>query len=134
MFINELVYERVPGKVSPFGRPVYVLKRPFCWSNGKESVVCIKGFEKDFASIPKFVFFLSSKNGKWKKASVIHDKACILASTGKWKYITADNIYFEALLDDGASKFTAWLFYLAVRLNHFKDVKGTSKINKTTRK
>ena len=124
MFINVLVYERIPGKVSAFGRPVYVLKRPFCWPNGKYNVICNTGFETDFASIPKFVFFLSSKNGKWKKASVIHDKACILASTGKWKYITADNIYYEALLDDNASKFTAWLFYLAVRLNHLIVGKG----------
>ena len=54
------------------------------------------------------------RNGKWKKASVVHDKACKLPMSAK----TADIIFYYAMLEDEASIFTAYLLYFAVRLNH----------------
>lgn len=122
-FIGELNYERVPNKKSFFGRPVYRLTRPFGYKSVK-TIMCEEGFETDFASIPWWIFFLRPKNGKWKKASVIHDKACIMASKYELTYIEADNIFYYAMLDDEASRFTASFIYFWVRLNHLVVGKG----------
>lgn len=124
MFIGELKYERVPGKRSVFGRQVYKLLQPFGYRLEGFKIDCEEGFETDFASIPRFISFIRPKNGKWRKASVIHDKACIMASTKYLTYYQADNIFYYAMLDDNASKFTANFMYLVVRINHLVLLKG----------
>ena len=88
------------------------------------TIKCEEGFETDFASIPSFIFFLRPKNGKWKKASVIHDKACKMAEKKILTYKTADSIFYYAMLDDKASKFTASFMFLVVRINHLVTFKG----------
>lgn len=116
-FIGNLKYEKVENKESFVGRPVYKLSEQFGFETTKGKgyrIYCEKGFETDFASIPEWIFFLNPRNGKWKKASVIHDKACKLPISAK----NADIIFYYALLDDEASIFTAYLLYTAVRLNH----------------
>ena len=85
---------------------------------------CENGFETDFASVPDWIFFLRPRNGKWAKASVIHDKACILASEKILTYKTADLYFYYAMLDDQASWFTANFMYFWVRLNHLVLRKG----------
>lgn len=123
-FIGELKYERIKGKRSVFGRPVYKLLSPIGYRIEGYKIDCEEGFETDFASIPWFIFFLNPKNGKWKKASVIHDKACIMASNKYLTYYDADSIFYYAMLDDNASKFTASFFYFWVRINHLVVGKG----------
>lgn len=117
-FLGTLKYERLEDKDSDFGRPLYRLTEPFGYYSDYhlpcEPIRCEEGFETDFASIPEWIFFLRPKNGKWKKASVIHDKACKLPMSAK----TADIIFYYAMLEDEASIFTAYLLYFAVRLNH----------------
>jgi len=69
-----------------------------------DAVLCEEGFETDFASIPEWIFFLRPRNGKWAKASVIHDKACIYASNKEeMTYKQADHIFYNAMREDGAS-------------------------------
>lgn len=122
MFIGKLSFERVKDKESFFGRSVFRLTEDFAYEKVinkiRIKIMCDKGFETDFASIPEWIFFLRPRNGKWIKASVIHDKACILASQGIIKYKTADVIFYHAMLDDEASWFTANFIYYVVRLNH----------------
>ena len=123
-FVGVLKYERVSGKRSAFGRQVYKLTAPFGYDNGTYPVLCEVGFETDFASIPRFITFLRPKNGVWRHASVIHDKLCILASKKLLTYKEADDIFYYAMLDDGASKFTASFMYFWVRVNHIVTRKG----------
>lgn len=116
-FIGTLKYEKVETEESFVGRPVYRLSEQFGYETSKGKgykIYCEKGFKTDFASIPEWFFFLSPKNGKWQKASVIHDKACMLPIS----YKNADTIFYYALLDDKASIFTAYLLYTIVRINH----------------
>ena len=121
-FIGELKYEKIPDKESFVGRPVYKLLQPFEYSSDEykpyEPIYCETGFKTDFASIPEWLFFLRPNNGKWKKAAVIHDKACLLAKEGGMSYKEADIYFYYALKDDGASWFTTNLFYFWVRLHH----------------
>ena len=128
MFLGELKYERIEGKESFVGRPVYRLTEPFAYCTDKHlpyyTVRCDKGFETDFASIPEWFFFLRPRNGKWAKASVIHDKACLLALIDEISYKDADLFFYHAMLDDKASWFTANFMYFWVRLNHLVVRKG----------
>lgn len=124
MFIGELKYERVKGKWSVFGRPVFKLLQPFGYKIEGFNIECEEGFETDFASIPRFITFIRPQNGKWRKASVIHDKACIMASKKRLTYNQADGIFYYAMLDDNASKFTASFMYMIVRINHLVLLKG----------
>jgi hypothetical protein len=123
MFIGILKYERLLGKTSLAGRPVFRLTESLSYKNDEHLpgyiIRCEVGFETDFASIPSFIFFLRPKNGKWKTASVIHDKACILASKKMLTYKEADTIFYYAMLDDEASKFTANFIYFWCRLHNY---------------
>jgi hypothetical protein len=117
-FIGKLTYERVKGKTSFVGRPIYRLTQPFGYILGQFKIECEEGFETDFASIPNLITFLRPENGKWRKASVIHDKACNMAAIKFLTYKQADVIFYYAMLDDEASKFTASFMYFWVRVNH----------------
>ena len=125
-FYGDLQYERVPDKDSFVGRPIYRLTAYLGYANAEVSsllIPCDPGFETDFASIPEWIFFIRPRNGKWRKASVIHDKACDMAADEIISYSEADRIFYYAMLEDQASKFTAWLLYLFCRVNHLY-VKG----------
>ena len=107
---------------------------PFTYHVGsKRSNKIIKvpaGFDTDFASIPKFLWWLPSW-AKFSKASVLHDYLYWLAhqpirviQDHYYKiYITrkeADDIFLEAMLvawrDHKLGKILAHIFYWAVRL------------------
>jgi hypothetical protein len=130
-FIGELQYKKIEGKMSVFGRQVYKLTKPFEYMIGVDrgynpyfTIKCEEGFETDFASIPWFIFFLNPKNGRWKSASVIHDKACKMADKKILTFKTADSIFYYAMLDDGSFKFVARFFYFWVRAHHLVSRKG----------
>ena len=130
-FVGQLKYEKVKDKQSFVGQPVYRLTEEFGYKtdivpnlNKEYKILCPRGFETDFASVPSWIFFLRPRNGKWAKASVIHDRACQLASNKVLSYKTADKIFYYAMLEDEASKFTASFMYFWVRLNHLVVGKG----------
>lgn len=127
-FVGELKYERLKDEESFVGRPVYRLTEEFVYrkqkKDGLANVVCEKGFETDFASIPEWIFFLRPRNGKWAKSSVIHDRLCRWASEGIVPYKYADDIFYYAMREDEASWFTAMFMYFWVRLNHLITLKG----------
>ena len=129
-FFGELKYEKIEGKESFAGRPVYRLTEFFgyvCKRNSTFYIIyCHEGFETDFASIPEWIFFVRPRNGKWMKASVIHDRACIMARDKEvvidpdfvMTYKLADQIFYEAMLEDEASLFTANFMYFWCRAKH----------------
>ena len=79
-------------------------------------------FVTDFASIPRGFWNLIPKNGKWDRASVIHDAAYRLQLrdvTGKFFPATksqADHLFREGMAADGVGKVTRNLMFAAVRL------------------
>jgi hypothetical protein len=121
-FYGNLKYEKIDGEESFAGRPIYRLTESFGYDTKKHMdgyhIVCDAGFETDFASIPEWIFFVNHRDGKWKKASVIHDKACILAKIDELTYKEADLFLYYAMLDDQASKFSANFFYFWCRAKH----------------
>lgn len=113
-FLTELKYEPAKG-TNIWGRPQFALTAPLVYSYkfyGNFTVPI--GFKTDFATIPNWIPFLRPKNGKWAKASVVHDYLC---KQNISKSI-ADKIFYYAMRDDNASVFTAFVLWAAVRVNH----------------
>lgn len=77
-----------------------------------------EGFETDFASVPKFAWWLISPYGKHGKAAVLHDYLYHLGRTGldvEHRQV-ADGIFLEAMQVLGVSKWRRQAMYWAVRL------------------
>jgi len=113
-FLSKLNYEDAKG-TNIWGRPEYKLTSPLEYDyKGYILIRVPKGFKTDFATIPNWILFLRPDNGKWKKASVVHDFLCKREGLPK---VTADRVFYYAMLDDEASVFTAYLLWAAVRIN-----------------
>lgn len=114
-FLTELKYEPAKG-TNIWGRPQFSLTAPLAYYYKKlpKTFIVPIGFKTDFATIPSWIPFLRPKNGKWAKASVVHDYLCKSDITKRM----ADKIFYYAMLDDEASVFTAFVLWAAVRVNH----------------
>lgn len=96
------------------------LVRPFTYHIGsrdsRKFINVPKGFTMDFASIPKFLFFLPYW-AKFNKSPVIHDW---LYHTRKTTRKQADDIFYEAMLvafrNHKSGRFIARAEYFAVRV------------------
>lgn len=119
-FTSRLIIELLPdGKR-------WQLNRPFTYRIGsrysRHFVSVSKGFVTDWASIPKFIFWLLPWWAKFQKGAVLHDWLY------KVKYIMgkpitrkqADDVFLEAMLIDfrnhKSGKVVAFTEHLAVRL------------------
>ena len=100
----------------------WVLLEPFTYHVGSYPseihYTVPKGFITDFASSPKFVWWLVPPWGKYGKASVVHDyliraKPAYPVSLTR-KYV--DDIFLEAMLVLKVPRWKAQLIYYAVRL------------------
>jgi len=99
------------------GRPVYCVTESFSYSHGQMKIVVPVGFLTDLASIPTLPFFPNPAGTLWDDAAIVHDAALRDVAAGDMTRREADAIFFYALRDRGCSRFTAWVFWAAVRLN-----------------
>lgn len=76
-------------------------------------IVVPTGFVTDFASVPRLPLAYLFTGGKASAAAVVHDW---LYSTHTTSRKEADDIFFEAILAVGHSRFTAWLMWSGVRV------------------
>jgi hypothetical protein len=120
MFKSKLKTKYI-GKVD--GVKLYELKEPLKYissdlhqNKGIDFHKCYtvpQGFKTDFASVPKGLQFLYKPQGKYSRASVLHDYLYTSKVVSRFK---ADEEFYQAMRYDGVSLFTASLFYLAVRI------------------
>ena len=71
------------------------------------------GFETDFASVPRALWWLFPPAGKWGKSAVVHDR---LYRTGWASRAVADAIFLEAMHVLGVGRCKRLVMYFAVRL------------------
>jgi hypothetical protein len=94
----------------------WVTRREFYYDVGDKDSgdrICVPiGFVTDFASIPRFLWWLFPKWGKYGNASVIHD---YLYSTRLRSRREADAIFYEGMIVLQTPRWQARLIYLAVR-------------------
>ena len=69
------------------------------------------GFVTDFASLPRLLWWILPKWGKYGNAAVIHDYLYWKQSCSKKR---ADDIFYEAMKVLKVDRVTAWIFYKAV--------------------
>lgn len=72
----------------------------------------------DFASIPRFMWWLLPPDGDYLYAAVIHDELCDLhhAGTSTITRAQADRVLLEAMCDSDVIVWERWLVYAGVRL------------------
>ena len=81
-------------------------------------IVVPRGFETDYASIPKFVprFIVDQDDAIIREAAVIHDYLYSRISGTQLTRHTADTILYYGMLALGSPRWKAELVHLAVRL------------------
>lgn len=98
------------------GRPVFKLLEALEYEVGKEGsgfvVVVPAGALTDFASVPRFFWWLFPPSGQYNKAAVIHDDLY----RSHWRRVVADAIFLDAMTSLNVPWYIRWPMYLAVRL------------------
>ena len=113
-----LLLEEMPGEFGFTGKQIYKLTANFMWLNGSvakpsNTVVVPAGFKTDLASVP------GSMNAQgYKKAAVIHDYLCKEVRKGHGTYAKADRALYDAMIDDGAPKIVAKVYWAWVSARH----------------
>lgn len=92
-----------------------------------ESIIVPEGFVTDFATIPRFLWFIYPRWGKYGNASVIHDYIYFKKMYSRKR---CDEIFLEAMKVLKVSKFTRYAIYYSVRIFGFI-YWGKEKKNKT---
>lgn len=100
----------------------------------KGLVIAPRGFETDFASIPRGLWNLFPKFGKWNRAAVIHDAAYrgrLLSRGGRMTVVRglADRLFLEALAACGVGPVKRRLMFWGVRSFGWTAYKGTPRGN-----
>jgi hypothetical protein len=96
---------------------------PF-WYKGKVlDVIVPAGYRIDGASIPRALWTLvgSPYTGEYRRASIVHDKACEDANGDAEKRRVADRMFFYACRAGGCSWAQAVALYIGVRIGAARD-------------
>ena len=77
-----------------------------------------KGSGIDGASIPKPLWSLvgSPYTGDYRRASIVHDVACVIAGDDQSARRAADRMFFEACREGGCNRREAIILYIGVRI------------------
>lgn len=96
----------------------WVLVRPFGYDRGVEGgsdrIQTDIGFMTDFASVPRPLWVILPKWGKYGNAAVIHD--WLYWSQGRFSRAEADGVFLEAMTVLGVSAWQKHTMHWAVRL------------------
>jgi hypothetical protein len=99
------------------GRTLAVVTRPYAFEHDilkNQRVEIPEGFVTDFASIPRFLWFMVPPFGRHAPAAVIHDYLYASGQPGARRY--ADFLFREAMKESGVPAWRRNLMYMAVRL------------------
>lgn len=116
-FTEEFEYED-SGR-SRNGRPIYRLTKSFTYYVGslKHPLAAIEvpaGYETDFASVPRYLWWLFHPTGLWAKASALHDY--LYDKHAEVSKTISDAIFLEAMLVAKVNPVVAFLFFTVVRI------------------
>lgn len=113
-FLNEL-------NLSPVNDDVFKLEKKFLVQVDKNFFIIPKGFETDFASIPRILWPIQSPyDYKNIAPAILHDYQYSCPNNFTRRQI--DSIFYSALIDNKVNPVVAYAFWLAVRiggLSHF---------------
>jgi len=107
MFLTELDVRAMPG-----GKWVLLSELQYQIPGTRDIVIAPKGMRTDLASVPRILRALVPGQDATRAPAVIHD---YLYQRKIGSRAWADEVFLYALRDSGASIFTRWLCYAAVR-------------------
>lgn len=103
---------------SSSGRPIYKVLEAFSYDvGGSGSGIFIDvpiGFHTDFASVPRFLWWIYPPSGEYGQASVIHDY--MYRQRCKFSRILADAIFLDAMQSLNVPFWKRYTMYLGVRV------------------
>lgn len=106
------------------GTRVFRLLESFRYLSSYGTITAHRGFETDGASIPRFAWSLMAPiEGKWFRSAVIHDWL-YSAYNEEFTRFEADDIFKEAMFNDGVPWLQRETIYQAVRLFGWQFFKG----------
>lgn len=108
MFKSDLIIKRNVNEDNS-----WIVQEPLLWECEKYQIVVKKGFDFDFASIPKIITNILPKNGQeYDRAACLHD--ALYASQWLPKKV-CDKIFYDAMIADRVNKAKARSMHLAVK-------------------
>ncbi|MBX9755181.1 MAG: DUF1353 domain-containing protein [Pseudomonadaceae bacterium] len=110
-FKSDLELRNRPGQDQwQVSRPLEYLTR------GLRLIVVLVGFRTDLASVPRLAWVIVPRDHpKARRPAVVHD-FIYTNLTHLFTKAEADQIFYEALLEEGMDKPLAWLMWCAVRI------------------
>jgi hypothetical protein len=112
-FLTSLKMESIP----PEGEATWRLLEHLVYvTKDNLQIIVPAGYVHDLASVPRWAWrIVRPDHPTARRPAVVHD----YIYTDLTRYLTkkqADNIFYEALLEEGTSKFLAWIMYKAVSI------------------
>lgn len=97
----------------------WILTSPLIAKDEQYTYIVSTGFQTDFASIPKVVFW-RAKSGKWNEAAVLHDAGysgdLMIQPARAMTRADVDRLFLDGMQACGVNWLTRHVFYRAVRL------------------
>lgn len=104
----------VEHKERLFNGWLWKLYQPFIFNYYGDLITIPKGFNTDFASVPKWLWSFIPSIGNYCEASLVHD---YLYTIGYGNRKKADDLFIKAMLQKEPNKYIrAYVMYYAVRL------------------
>jgi hypothetical protein len=93
------------------------LDSPLKWVGKTETFIVPKGFVSDFATVPKFLWWLFGPTGKYTAAAILHDWLCTLLGTRcpPASARDTDGIFRRRCKELGVDYVSRWLLWTGVR-------------------
>ena len=108
MFKTDLIVKRDVKKDN-----CWIVQEPLVWEDDKYEIRVLKGFDFDFASVPKFLHpFLPKDGQEYDRAACLHDA---LYASNRLPKDECDRLFYEAMILDGVPKYRAKTMHSAVR-------------------
>lgn len=108
-----------PLTVTKIGERTWKVEREFTYYIGREdsleSITVPKGFETDFASVPRGLWNIFPPDGLYTQSAVLHDFLC---KTKPFSQKRIDYIFYEAMEVLKVPQWKRWIMYWAVRIWH----------------
>lgn len=109
-WLSPLLLQRIPAEER------WILYGPLkLYSRKLRRILLVEpGFETDFASIPRLLWRILPKNGKWDGAAVLHDAVYrgVLDLTKQ----QGDDLFNEVMILDKVPRWQRWALYRGVQL------------------
>lgn len=93
---------------------IWTVLSPFVYqSDVLDRIITVPvGFKTDFASVPRLPGVYLLFGGIGNEAAVIHDFLYTIKQTTRAQ---ADDVFYEAMVANGVSRWRAWMMWLGVR-------------------